>query len=105
MCAVCAQCSRLTKNHFLKERLSSQEREQSNPLGMVEAASVGRTGPQLKCTNMAPPVFGHQIDYDFERNQLSDQFKTKKRNMILAVTDWQIECKITRNVPRSEQNA
>ena len=72
MCAGCAQCRRLTQNHFLKKRLLNQEREQSNPLGMVEVASVGRTGPQLKCTNMASPVFGHRIDYDLERNQLSD---------------------------------
>ena len=77
-----------------------QEWEQSNPLGMVEVASVGRTGPQLKCTNMAAPVFGLQIDYDFERNQLSDQFKTKERNMIVR-----LNAKIASYVPRSEQNA
>ena len=99
VCAVCAQCRRLTQNHFLKKRLlSSQEREQSNPLGMVEVASVGRTGPQLKCTNMAAPVFGYQI----ERNQLSDKFKTKKWNMNLIV---RLNAEIARNDPRSEQNA
>ena len=74
MCAVCAQCRKQTKNNFLEKfvLLYGQEWEQSNPVGMVEVAWVGRTGPQLKCTNMAAPVFGHQIDYDFERNQLPD---------------------------------